>query len=120
MKEPFKEKLISSFDEFISIISNIQENQQFKHFTYRGQSEAIWELIPSIFRDSLEDKNLVSDQWLKEMIRKEFEGVKYFVRIADEMGFDLPGDLFPLLNSGNLDSFGYSKWYFYKAVVSLR
>jgi hypothetical protein len=28
------------------------------------------------------------------------------------MGFDLPGDLFPLLNVRDLDSFGYSTWYF--------
>jgi hypothetical protein len=79
MQEPFKEKFISSFDELTSIISRIQENRRFREFTYRGQSEAIWDLVPSIFRDS-SNKNLVSDQWLKERIREEFEGCKIFCK----------------------------------------
>ena len=46
--EPFEELEISSFDEFESKYSIFLKNRNLYQCIFRGQSEAIWGLVPSI------------------------------------------------------------------------
>lgn len=62
------------------------------------------------------NSNPIPFDWVKERINEEFQGVQDFIKIADRLNFDLPGDLFELLNfkglSDNfLNPFSYHNWY---------
>lgn len=108
--EPFAEFEIKSFDDFESRYLTIQKNRTHLDAVYRGQSESVWELVPSIFRDNPNQTSLSFD-WVKDRISMEYQGVRYFAIMADRMGFDLPGDLMKLLNVKNIDKFGFKSWY---------
>src|SRR5574341_826204 len=101
-EKPFAEYLIKSFDDFESKYLIIQKNRNFKEAVYRGQSESSWELIPSIFRDA-PNTSSISFDWIEEKIEEEYQSVRYFVQHADDIGFDLPGELFQILNTKNLN-----------------
>lgn len=107
---PFAEFEVKSFDDFESRYLNIQQNRTHLDAVYRGQSESSWELIPTIFRDDLNQTSLSFD-WVKNRIGEEYLGVRYFAIMADRMGFDLPGELMKLLNVKNVDKFGFKSWY---------
>ncbi len=94
--DPFQESKVSSLDEFQLTYLNILKNRQFFHTFYRGQSEAIWGLVPSAFR-SLTENEIPIDS-VKHAIAEEFSKVASFIRIADRIGFDLPGELWEFLN----------------------
>lgn len=107
--EPFTEFLIESFDDFEVRYSIIQKNRNFKQAVYRGQSESGWGLIPSIFRDA-PNTGPISFGWIEDQIRKEYQNVHYFVKQADEIGADLPGELFSILNTAKLDTSRLASW----------
>ena len=48
---PFQEIEISSLDEFDLTYLDIRKNRRLYHTVFRGQSEAIWGLVPSAFRN---------------------------------------------------------------------
>lgn len=93
---PFQEIEISSFDEFERTYSDIRINRRPFNTVSRGQAEAVWGLVPSAFREFKSDE--ISIESFKDQIRREFWDVSYFVKIADGLGFDMPGDLLELLN----------------------
>ncbi|OGE24043.1 MAG: hypothetical protein A3J42_02410 [Candidatus Dadabacteria bacterium RIFCSPHIGHO2_12_FULL_53_21] len=93
---PFQEIEITSFDEFEHTYSDIRKNHRHYETVSRGQAEAVWGLVPSAFREFSGDE--ISVESFKDQIRREFLDVSYFVKIADVLGFDLPGDLLELLN----------------------
>lgn len=93
---PFQEIEISSLDEFERIYSDIRINRRPCNTISRGQAEAVWGLVPSAFRGFKSDE--ISVESFKDQIRREFSDVSYFVKKADGLGFDLPGDLLELLN----------------------
>ncbi|MEW6144488.1 MAG: FRG domain-containing protein [Thermodesulfobacteriota bacterium] len=93
---PFKEIYLSSFDEFELAYSDIRMNRKHYKTVFRGQAEAIWGLVPSVLRGFSDD--VIPMESIRERIMREYIDVSYFVIIADRMGFDLPGDLFELLN----------------------
>ena len=111
--DPFQEIEISSFEEFELKYLNIRNNRRIFHTFFRGQSEAIWGLVPSIFRNFEEDEIPVES--IKNAIVSEFAKVAWFVENADRIGFDLPGELLEFLNTDNFDindpkNFHY--WYY--------
>ena len=109
---PFEEITVSSFDEFEKTYLNIRRNRRIYHTFFRGQSEAVWGLIPSIFRN-FESDNVPTEK-IKDAFRKEYLDVSYFIIQADRMGFDLPGDLWEFLNPSNIDLSNddiFDKWY---------
>lgn len=108
--KPFAEFLINSFDDFESRYLTIQQNRNLKDAVYRGQTSSDWGLIPPIFRDA-SNTSSISFDWIKNKISEEYQNVRYFVQQADEIGFDLPGEIFQILNLKNLDAFGFSNWY---------
>lgn len=111
--EPFKETNINSLEEFESTYSSMLTERNLYQCVFRGQSEAIWGLVPSIFRNLNDDNISIED--IKMRIKEEFSGVANFVYQADKLGFDLPGDLWDFLNRKKFDinkmkEFRY--WYF--------
>lgn len=115
--DPFQEVEISSFDEFERTYSDIRINRRLFNTVSRGQAEAVWGLVPSAFREF--NTNEISLESFKDRIRREFQDVSYFVKIADGLGFDMPGDLLELLNPNkfnltenkNFENKNFYDWY---------
>lgn len=89
---------------------DIQKERTYRDAVYRGQSEAIWELTPSLFRDA-PNANSIPFNWVREKIIQEYQDVREFVRLADRRGFNLPGDVFTIINIKTLNNTTFYNWY---------
>jgi hypothetical protein len=103
---PYQEFQISTVDELQDELTRIR--RQPGHLLYRGQC-ADWPLIPSRFRE-LSDKNPLTTKDLERSLESERHDVIYFATQADQMGFNLPGDLFPLLNRNLCEDMLEAQW----------
>jgi FRG domain len=97
-KYSFQEISIKSFDDFETKYHIIRKNRNYQDAVFRGQSDSSWGLVPSIFRDSIDKEKLTYDYFV-EKLSQEFSDVKDFVKIADHIGIELPGELQTLLNN---------------------
>lgn len=93
-----------SADEFISKLRLSHEHWRrndekllgFDRWAFRGQSDANWPLLPSVFRDQPGDPKAQSiprpnrSQALIQTIRQEYGLVFEFIRLADEIGLEVP------------------------------
>ena len=92
-----KEIDCGSVDEFLNLLlpTNVfWQDQQFK-WIFRGQADSIWELIPTLFRKkSWEMFKPIDPLKLteKELIEKEYEALRIFLRICDTNSQSLPED----------------------------
>jgi FRG domain len=115
--DPFQEIEISSFNQFELTYLDIQKNRSLYTTVFRGQSEAIWGLIPSALRNFNDD--VIPIEAIKDRIKRELSDVSYFVKIADRTRFDLPGDLLEFLNPIKFNiSNDQSFYYWYSITIS--
>jgi FRG domain len=65
---------------------------------FRGQCDSEWGLIPSIFRDG-NVKRESSEKWIERRIEYEYKRFREFVKACDELGLQIPGEYFSILNN---------------------
>ncbi len=108
-QEPFKIVEINSFENFEEEIMNIRRNREPRFTVFRGQASNKWNLIPSLFRKSVEAGNVkLSD--LKNLFIEEYTNVGQFVRSGDQMGFSIPGLIYPFLNFKKIEDVKLDEW----------
>lgn len=115
MPEPFEEIELKNLDDFDNFYSEILKNRSLFECVFRGQSEAIWGLVPSILRKF--NSETVQNDALIDTIKQEFTNVSDFVKTADKSGFDFPGTLWELINPEgyNLSDIGnFAYWYLHE------
>lgn len=73
---------------------------EYERWIFRGQADARWDLIPRAFRSgersTFSFPELDSEGAIQAQIRVEAELLAKFVRLTDELGLALPGDLHTL------------------------
>lgn len=111
MKTPFKEENISSFEELDEKILGIRRRRPNKYIFFRGQSESVWGLTPSLFRQTPKLEEIPKD-FLKNCLVKERQSVCEFVKMADAIGYNLPGSYLKLLNIHDKKfEIDFNSWY---------
>jgi hypothetical protein len=110
METPFIEKDLNSFEEIDALLFNIRRRRPKKTIFFRGQSESVWGLTPSLFREVLQLQEIPAD-FVQTCVKNEMQNVRHFVRIADDIGFNLPGSYMKLLNSYKKFKIDYDDWY---------
>ncbi len=88
--------------DYLSPTSNIYDGYNRSEFVYRGQGNAEWKLLPSLFRN-LNKRSLINLAFKKhltvnQVIVEEFLMLYFFLKSCDQTGIHVPGDT-PLLRS---------------------
>lgn len=89
--KPFEELEFKTLDDFQCKYNELLRNSDLFEYVFRGQSESVWGLVPSILRKLGNGEVLKCD--LIDTIKQEFLGVSEFIKTADKSGFDFPGGL---------------------------
>ncbi len=96
-EDPRFEENVSSFaayEEKVAIFYRTRPKEG--SIIFRGQSDATWGLIPSLFRNTKSE--LTEKDEIDRLLKTEMSELKDFVTIANRAGISLPGDYTRLIN----------------------
>jgi hypothetical protein len=75
----------------LAITSEIWEGHPYSYWYSRGQGRSTWKLEAKIYRAiNWDNKNKLDQK--KRILRKEYQNMQLFKKIADEAGLSIPGD----------------------------
>jgi hypothetical protein len=77
--------------DLLAITSEIWEGHPYSYWYCRGQGRSEWGLEAKIYR-GIDWKNGSISEIKKNVLRKEYQNMQLFKKVADEAGLSIPGD----------------------------